>query len=50
MSGINIEKVDHIGVRVRDLDRSLAFYEVLGFSLPYASLSIRWRLSAMSTA
>ena len=33
MSGINIEKVDHIGVRVRDLDRSLAFYEVLGFKL-----------------
>ena len=33
MSGINIEKVDHIGVRVSDLDRALAFYEVLGFKL-----------------
>ena len=33
MSGINIEKVDHIGIRVRDLDRALAFYAVLGFEL-----------------
>lgn len=33
MSGINIEKVDHIGIRVRDLNRALAFYEVLGFKL-----------------
>jgi catechol 2,3-dioxygenase-like lactoylglutathione lyase family enzyme len=30
---ITIERVDHIGVRVRDLDRSLAFYGVLGFEL-----------------
>jgi lactoylglutathione lyase len=30
---IAIERVDHIGVRVRELDRSLAFYEVLGFEL-----------------
>ena len=36
MSGtpaITIEKVDHIGIRVRDLDRALAFYRVLGFEL-----------------
>jgi lactoylglutathione lyase len=33
MSGITIEKVDHVGIRVRDLDRALAFYEVLGFKL-----------------
>ena len=33
MSGINIEKVVHIGIRVRDLDRALAFYQVLGFEL-----------------
>ena len=33
MSSINIEKVDHIGIRVRDLDRVLAFYQVLGFKL-----------------
>jgi lactoylglutathione lyase len=33
MSGINIETVDHIGIRVRDLDRALAFYQVLGFKL-----------------
>jgi lactoylglutathione lyase len=30
---ITIERVDHIGVRVRDLDRALAFYEILGFTL-----------------
>jgi lactoylglutathione lyase len=30
---IAIERVDHIGIRVWDLDRALAFYEVLGFKL-----------------
>jgi lactoylglutathione lyase len=30
---IAVEKVDHIGVRVRDLDRALSFYGVLGFAL-----------------
>ena len=30
---IDIQRVDHIGVRVRDLDRALAFYRVLGFEL-----------------
>jgi lactoylglutathione lyase len=30
---IAIERVDHIGVRVRDLDRALDFYWVLGFTL-----------------
>ena len=30
---IAIERVDHIGIRVRDLDRAMAFYRVLGFSL-----------------
>jgi lactoylglutathione lyase len=29
--GITIERVDHIGIRVRDLDRALAFYRILGF-------------------
>jgi len=29
---IAIERVDHIGIRVRDLDRALAFYGVLGFT------------------
>jgi len=31
--GISIERVDHIGIRVRDLERALAFYRVLGFEL-----------------
>lgn len=30
---IAVERVDHIGIRVRDLDRALRFYHVLGFSL-----------------
>jgi len=30
---INVERVDHIGVRVRDLDRALTFYKILGFNL-----------------
>jgi lactoylglutathione lyase len=30
---VAIERVDHIGIRVRNLDRALAFYGVLGFAL-----------------
>ena len=30
---VDIERVDHIGIRVRDLDRALAFYRVLGSTL-----------------
>jgi lactoylglutathione lyase len=30
---IDIARVDHIGIRVRDLERALKFYAVLGFSL-----------------
>ena len=30
---IAIERVDHIGIRVRDLDRAMSFYRVLGFEL-----------------
>jgi lactoylglutathione lyase len=30
---ITIEQVDHIGIRVRDLDSALAFYCVFGFAL-----------------
>jgi lactoylglutathione lyase len=34
-AAIAIERVDHIGIRVRDLDRALAFYRVLGFTLQH---------------
>jgi lactoylglutathione lyase len=30
---IAIDRVDHIGIRVRNLDRALNFYRVLGFNL-----------------
>jgi lactoylglutathione lyase len=33
MQTIDIPRVDHIGIRVRDLDRALKFYAVLGFTL-----------------
>ena len=33
MQTIEIERVDHIGVRVRDLERAMKFYAILGFSL-----------------
>ena len=32
-SAIAVERVDHIGIRVRDLERALVFYRVLGFQL-----------------
>jgi lactoylglutathione lyase len=34
---IAIERVDHIGIRVRDIDRALNFYRVLGFDLLHRS-------------
>jgi lactoylglutathione lyase len=36
---IAIERVDHIGIRVRDPDRALGFYRVLGFALARRSES-----------
>lgn len=30
---LDIEKVDHIGIRVSSKERSIAFYEVIGFEL-----------------
>src|SRR5215469_6479491 len=30
---VAVERVAHIGIRVRDLDRALAFYQTLGFTL-----------------
>jgi len=32
---IEIEKVDHLGIRVMDADRAMAFYALLGFGDPY---------------
>jgi len=32
---IEIEKVDHLGIRVMDADRAVAFYALLGFGDPY---------------
>ncbi len=32
---IAIEQIDHIGIRVRELDRALAFYRVLRFTLAH---------------
>jgi hypothetical protein len=31
---VAIERVDHIGIRVRDLDRALNFYRVLASARP----------------
>jgi len=30
---LDIQKIDHIGIRVRDKDRSVSFYESLGFTM-----------------
>ena len=32
---IEIEKVDHLGIRVMDANRAVAFYALLGFGEPY---------------
>jgi lactoylglutathione lyase len=32
---IDISRIDHYGVRVRDLDRALKFYALLGFTLEF---------------
>ena len=32
-SHITIDRVDHIGIRVRDFDRAMKFYAALGFEL-----------------
>ena len=34
---IKIKQIDHIGIRISDLDRSLAFYKVLGFEFEHQS-------------
>ena len=34
---ITIKQIDHIGIRVSDLDRAMAFYDVLGFEFEHQS-------------
>jgi len=34
---ITIKQIDHIGIRVSDLDRAMAFYRVLGFEFEHQS-------------
>ena len=34
---ITIKQIDHIGIRVSDLDRAMAFYRVLGFKIEHQS-------------
>jgi catechol 2,3-dioxygenase-like lactoylglutathione lyase family enzyme len=46
---IAIERVDHIGVRVRNLDRALGFYRVLGFAVCAAPRATMSRSFATST-
>jgi len=36
---MDIERVDHIGIRVRDLDRAMSFYGVLGFELHHKAVN-----------
>ena len=47
---IAIERVDHIGIRVRDLERALAFYRALGFTLAHRAVGAMSPSFATSTA
>jgi lactoylglutathione lyase len=37
---IDIERVDHIGIRVAELERALSFYQVLGFELVHEDINL----------
>ena len=37
MSTIDIERVDHVGIRVKDWKRAAAFYEIFGFETIHAA-------------
>ena len=47
---IAIERVDHIGIRVRDLERALNFYRALGFVCCVGPKVTRLRSYARETA
>jgi len=33
LSGLEIDRFDHVGIRISDRDKAVAFYELLGFEL-----------------
>ena len=36
-ASISVERVDHVGIRVRDAERAITFYEIFGFTVDHRS-------------